>query len=91
MVKYFVLFDAPLERTRRQIDAVLRNEGYMWLFENARWVRRRPDRPRGALLRRLRQRLSGQSYRILILEISGRATVDAKWLTAISKDLLACR
>jgi len=90
MVKSLILFDAPSERTRREIDAVLRMHGYVWLFGNARWSRHR-SRSKPNLLRCLRSRLNGQSYRILVVDISPRATVDARWLTAISEDLLRCR
>lgn len=85
-----MLFDAPHERTRRRIDAMLRAHGYLWVFANARWSPSSRATHKW-LLRRLRARLRGQSYRLLFVEISGRASVDTRWLTAISEEIVACR
>lgn len=90
MVRSLALFDAPHERTRRRIDAVLHAHGYVWLFVNARWSRS-ARRSHKSLLRLLRARLAGESYRVLFIDIRGRTAVDAHWVTALPKERLACR
>lgn len=83
-MKTIVLYDAPQVRTRQRIESILRAHGYTWLFLNARWSARAVS-THLMMLRSLRARLSGQSYRIAIIEVSGRTPPHVRWLAAVAR------
>lgn len=85
MVNTVVLFDVPRRPARQRLEALLRTHGFVWLFPYARWSTRPLSRHQ-QLLRQVGGRLTGESYRIVFLEITARSRKEARWLTAVPTD-----
>lgn len=84
-----MLYDAPQLRTRQRIESVLRANGYVSLFPNARWsVRAVSTQP--MMIRQLRSRLSGRSYRLAFIEMPGRVTPHVRWVAATAGEDRQC-
>lgn len=81
MVKTLVLFDAPHAAARQALEAVLRAHGFLWLFPNARWSASGGSASQ-QLIRQIRRRLANHVYRILIIELRGRAAPGVQWVTS---------
>ena len=81
MVNTLALYDVPKRVTRQRLEALLRADGFVWLFPHARWSSR-PLSAHDRLVRRVRSRLVGEAYRLVFLEISARNRTEARWLTA---------
>ena len=81
MVNTLVLYDVPQRATRDRLESLLRAHGFIWLFPHARWCSK-PLAAHAGLPGRVRSRLSGRAYRILVLEIGDRHRREARWLTA---------
>lgn len=81
MVNTLALYDVPRRANRLRLEALLRAHGFVWLFPNARWSSR-PLATHGSLVRRVRSRLAGDTYRLVFLEIPARNRTEARWLTA---------
>jgi len=80
MVNTLALYDVPKRATRVRLETVLRAHGFVWLFPHARWSSR-PLTEHTRLVRHVRSRLSGETYRIVFLEIPARNRLEARWLT----------
>lgn len=81
MVNTLVLYDVPKHQPRQRLEAVLRAHGFVWLFPSARWSSK-PLAAHRYLLRRIRARLEGETYRIVLLQMSDANRREARWLTA---------
>lgn len=79
MVNTLALYDVPKRVTRQRLEALLRARGFVWLFPYARWSSR-PLAAHDRLVRRVRARLAGETYRIVFLELSARHRKEARWL-----------
>ena len=83
-MKTIVLYDAAHQRTRQRIESILRAHGCTWLFPNARWSSRAVS-AQPVMIRALRSRLAGQSYRIALIELPGRAGPHVRWIAATTE------
>ena len=79
------LYDVPRQVPRRRLEALLRAQGFVWLFPSARWSSK-PLLAHKHLAKRIRARLAGETYRIVLLEMSGASRMEARWLTAAPTD-----
>lgn len=87
MVNTLVLYDTPRKTTRRRLEVLLRAHGFVWLFPHARWSAR-PLTAHHGLARRVRSRMAGESYRLVLLEIPARSRLAARWLSAAPSERL---
>lgn len=81
MVNTLALYDVPRRAARQRLESLLRAHGFVWLFTYARWssgTLAGHDR----LVRRVRSRLVGETYRVVFIEIAARNRTEARWLTA---------
>jgi len=85
MVNTLVLYDAPQRAVRQRLEALLRANGFVWLFPYARWSSR-PLATHGQLVRRVRSRLAGDTYRLVFIEVSAQHRREARWLTRAQAD-----
>lgn len=81
MVNTLALYDVPKRVTRQRLEGVLRAHGFVWLFPNVRWSSQ-PLAVHEHILRQVKSRLAGETYRLVFLEISARNRMEARWLTA---------
>lgn len=75
------IYDVPKRAPRMRLETLLRAHGFVWLFPHARWSSK-PFDIHDRLVRQVRSRLSGETYRIVLLEIPARTRMEARWLTA---------
>jgi len=81
MVNTLAIFDVGSSRARSRLEAVLKDEGFVWLFPTARWSSRPPS-DHNRLVARLRVALRGAPYRVVLIELSSNSRATAKWLLA---------
>lgn len=75
------LYDVPRRAARLRFESLLRAHGFVWLFPNVRWSSQ-PIDEHSRLLRHVRGRLRGETYRVVFMEIQARHRMEARWLTA---------
>jgi hypothetical protein len=85
MVNTLVLYDVPTLVARQRLESVLRRYGFVWLFPHARWSSHRLSHHAG-LMGAARSRLAGHAYRLVFIEMAGRARTRAVWLTNDPKE-----
>lgn len=85
MVNTLALYDVPHRAVRQRLEALLRAHGFVWLFPHARWSSR-PLATHGHLVRRVRSRLAGDTYRLVLIEVSAKNRKEARWLTRAQAD-----
>jgi len=81
MVNTLVLYDVPRRAARQRLESLLRAPGFVWLFPSARWSSRTLS-GHDRLVRRVRARLAGETYRVVFIEVATRHRMEARWLTA---------
>ncbi len=86
MVNTLALFDVPKRHARQRLESLLRRHQFVFLFPYARWSSK-PLRAHEDLVRQVRSRLAGETYRIVFLEITARNRREARWLTAAPTDI----
>ncbi len=81
MVSTLILYDAGKRAVRERIESVLRAHGCMWLFPAARWSTA-PLTAHGHLVRQLRARLRGETYRVVMIDMPEASRREARWVAA---------
>jgi len=81
MVNTLVLYDVARYQGRRRFELLLRQHGFVWLFPNVRWSRRR-FAMHHRLASQVRACLRDEAYRIVFIETSEHERTAALWLTS---------
>lgn len=79
MVNTLVIYDIARQRSRRRLEMLLAQHGFVWLFPNARWSRR-PLAHHERLPLQLRACLREEAYRVVFIQTSDKERTRAKWL-----------
>lgn len=81
MVNTLVLYDIARQRSRRRLELLLAQHGFVWLFPNVRWSRD-PFTHHVRLASQVRACLRNEAYRVVFIETSVREKTKAVWLTS---------
>jgi hypothetical protein len=72
------IYDVARQGSRKRVERILREAGFVFVFRNARWTGRVVGK--GAVARRLAAALRGEAHRILLLDVPSGNAARARWL-----------
>ncbi len=73
-----VIYDVATLKPREQLERLLREANFVFLFRNARWAMGSVEI--GALARRLSHAVRGEAHRVLLMELPRRSIARTRWL-----------